>query len=298
MKKHAFSKRFDELCYTFESVGFVKIDQYVSQEKISLSNNLIDKWQNNFFEKHGSTPTKFPFLELDPLFMDLMSDPLIIDFGIRYLGEWFRFDHAIGLQQPSKSRNPDGSIRESQAINLHGGPSCSQGSCFSYTVNGKMRLGQLNVGIVLTEQSGKDGGFCYIPGSHQAPNDIEGNAVLQNFLSGNFDHPSIVTPKLFPGDLVIFTEAIIHGMAPWKASDKIRRNLYFKYSPGFLAWRDYEEIKKYLPLARTPIQKMLLRPPYVSQYKEDIAVGTNQFRESLKEENKGTFLNIFKKSTY
>ena len=43
--------------------------------------------------------------------------------------------------------------------------------------------------------------------------------------------PLVVSPSLGAGDLLIFSEALVHGTMRWN-SDKPRRSLLYKYSPG------------------------------------------------------------------
>ena len=35
---------------------------------------------------------------------------------------------------------------------------------------------------------------------------------------------------------VFFNEALVHGTLPWTRTDRFRRSILFKYSPGFLSW--------------------------------------------------------------
>lgn len=50
----------------------------------------------------------------------------------------------------------------------------------------------------------------------------------------------------------------------WK-SDRRRRSLLYKYSPGHSAWGLAANLEKYLPLAANDLQRDLLRPPSVGQ---------------------------------
>ena len=71
----------------------------------------------------------------------------------------------------------------------------------------------------------------------------------------------MVQPEVEVGDVVFFTEALIHGTMPWTAENE-RRSLLYKYSPGHSAWsgnyynlNDYEEL--------TERQKLMLAPPSI-----------------------------------
>ena len=73
------------------------------------------------------------------------------------------------------------------------------------------------------------------------------------------------------GDALVFTEALVHGSRRWTSAD-VRTALVYSYAPGCLAWRNYETVRPYLALARTDLQRDLLRPPYVGDYDEREAV--------------------------
>jgi hypothetical protein len=94
-----------------------------------------------------------------------------------------------------------------------------------------------------------------VPGSHKAnfprPADLP-------------EHDYQVQPELFAGDLLIFTEALMHGTLPWLA-DHERRVLLFKYSPGSMAWSPPDIIREQLhPFVDTvgDSLRILLEPPY------------------------------------
>jgi hypothetical protein len=76
----------------------------------------------------------------------------------------------------------------------------------------------------------------------------------------------VVQPELEVGDLLIFTEATMHGTETWRPTDRRRRNLYYKYSYGFMGWPpfDNEDSLKLRTMARNEQEKNLFRPPYVS----------------------------------
>ena len=62
----------------------------------------------------------------------------------------------------------------------------------------------------------------------------------------------------------VFTEAVVHGSQRWVGAGS-RRALLYKYSPGFAmepgSYPALRETAPLLPLARTPIERFLLRPP-------------------------------------
>jgi ectoine hydroxylase-related dioxygenase (phytanoyl-CoA dioxygenase family) len=98
-----------------------------------------------------------------------------------------------------------------------------------------------------------DGGFVGVLGSHKAN---------INTYKPPLDSPLVFNPMLKAGDMLIFTESLVHGTLRWN-SDKRRRSLLYKYSPGYSSWSKADQLDQYLELAQTDLQRDLLRPPYV-----------------------------------
>jgi ectoine hydroxylase-related dioxygenase (phytanoyl-CoA dioxygenase family) len=107
----------------------------------------------------------------------------------------------------------------------------------------------------LTDTGPGAGGFCCIPGSHKSnfpcPPEIR---------AAHAQAPCVVVPEVRAGSVVLFTEALTHGTAPWTAAHP-RRSLLFKYSPAQQSWS-----KRHLQppdgVELTPRQKLLFEPPY------------------------------------
>ena len=253
----------DEQFYLLDSVGVIIVRSAVPIEQVAYINERIDR------TLAGAVVSKFPILEMDDVFLDMMTHSWILAACNRLLGNRFRFDHAFGLQQPPSRPN------------LHGGPQACQASCFYHASapTSPPLVGRISVGIALTNQSSALGGFAYIPGSHKSSSLMHGSRVLTEILKNDFDHECLSIPSLAPGDICMFPDCLVHGTAPWRGP-YTRRALYYMYSPGYMAWRPYQEIEKYLALAKTPLQRRLLRPPYVASFIEQATiVGDNQWRE-------------------
>jgi hypothetical protein len=247
--------------YVLDSMGLVVVRNGLAPDVVECLNRKIDE------SLTGRTVTKFSVIELDDMFMELMVQPWVLLACSRLIGDGFRFDHAFGVQQPNAPPN------------LHGGPQACQSSCFySGWSTGTAFAGRLSVGFVLTRQSPETGGFAYIPGSHKSSYVLHGGVVLNKLLNGNIHHECIFVPTLDPGDIVLFPDCLVHGAAPWRAS-YTRRAVYYMYSPGYMAWRPYDEISRYLPLAKTDLQRQLLRPPFVASFAErNMELGANEWR--------------------
>ena len=107
-----------------EATGFYRVPHFVDAAKVEELNAKIDLWFETFAATEGYSPSKFQFFDLDPFFIELMAAPLIIKIGSHFLGEAFRFDHPVGLQQPGRLKLADGSffVVDAEHGDLHGGP--------------------------------------------------------------------------------------------------------------------------------------------------------------------------------
>jgi hypothetical protein len=199
----------------------------------------------------------------------MLTSQFLLDFCDEFCGDHFRLDHAFGLSS-------NGAIAQ-----LHGGPQSSQYSCFYLQLqNGprKAIVGQLNFGYCLHGQSQETGGFAYIPGSHKSNEQRAGREILEEYYKGDFSHHSIVVPTLEPGDVIVFTESLIHGDTGWKASG-CRMQVYFKMTPGFMCWRDPHETEILKRFADTPLEKRIIEPPWTGRYAESsTTMGTSNQR--------------------
>ena len=132
---------------------------------------------------------------------------------------------------------------------------------FFHYSNGEVFNGLTVVSFNLTD-TGREtgGGFMCIPGSHKSNFPLPGEFMV---LSEN--GPAVINPELKAGSVVVFTEALTHGTAPWRA-DHVRRSLLFKFSPAQQSWGPhYMEPPKSVEL--TERQKLLFEKPYFAQRK-------------------------------
>ena len=65
--------------------------------------------------------------------------------------------------------------------------------------------------------------------SHKTNDARDGLTVLHEVYKSNFNHHSIVVPTLNPGDMIMFTEAMVHGDTGWRNPVKgsYRMQVYF-----------------------------------------------------------------------
>lgn len=82
------------------------------------------------------------------------------------------------------------------------------------------------------------------------------------------DADYVVQPKVDTGDLIIFTETLVHGNRAWTA-DHERRALLYKYSLGHSSWsQTYYRLEDY-PDA-TEQQLRIMAAPSVGSHPDSI----------------------------
>ena len=100
---------------------------------------------------------------------------------------------------------------------------------YRYTVQGgKIYCGLLAVSWCLSDTGEGDGGFWYVPGTHQANFPMPPGMTDYSWVP-----ECVVQPTVGAGSAILFTEALVHGTRPWKASHD-RFVLFYKYLPGYM----------------------------------------------------------------
>jgi len=247
-------KRLRQL-FEFDLNGFIVLPGFLSSGDVYKINGILDR------QPDARVAHKFHFVTLDEIFLDLLSAPEVLEICRTWVNPYFRFDHAWGVQHYPDEPNP------SERKNLHGGPYQEQGYFQYHWHNGSPSCSCIVFSYILEPQRKGDGGLVIVPGSHKTNVGLSGQQVFRNLLDRDHGNAAwVVQPELEAGDLLIFTEAAIHGTETWKCPDRRRRNLYYKYSHGFMSWplADDEETQQLRCLARTDVERNLLRPPYVS----------------------------------
>ncbi len=229
----------DAEIYEFDLNGVIVYRDLIPPEQVVEMNRVLDDAMG------GEFPNHFSFMDRDPCFMELMAHPRTLNVIRTMIGDWLRLDHAYGLQMTREME-----VHE----NLHGGPRQDQGEHQYQWVQGKMYNGLIVVMYALEDVNPGDGGFVCVPGSHKA------NVAYHPGVHS----PLVVNPSLKAGDMLIFTEALVHGTRRWQ-SERRRRSLLYKYSPGYSAWGDPERMKALEPQAANALQRALLRPPCVGR---------------------------------
>ena len=126
--------------------------------------------------------------------------------------------------------------------------------------DGLMRNGLTVITFFLTGATEGDGGFACVPGSHKS-NFID--LLPPDVRAFERRPPYVVQPPLAAGDLLIFTEALIHGTMPWNAGHE-RRALLYKYSPGHSTWAQQGyHMSAYAKFELTERRRRIMQPPSI-----------------------------------
>ena len=222
--------------------GYLIIKNVLTADAVAEMNDII-----NNTERQGP-----PSLWGEP-FKRLIDHPKILPYLLDLLGPNVRLDHDYAIFMNGSERR--GGLHGGEDGGRPGGP---EGDHWYKYRDGIMRNGLCVMTFNLADAPAGAGGFACIPGSHKS-----------NFLTEipsevrRFERPAhyVAQPALKAGDVLFFTEALVHGTMPWTAGHQ-RRALLYKYSPGHSSWAGhYYDISKYEGL--TEQQKRMLLPPSI-----------------------------------
>ena len=230
--------------YEFDLNGYIVYRDLISVDLVNKMNDLLD---TEFKKQKTEEAHSFSFMKLDPCFLDLMAHPRTLNIMRPMIGDWLRVDHTYGLQMDRETVD-----RGQTRPNLHGGPRTDHGEHQYQWLDGKMYNGLIVAIYALKDVNPGDGGFICVPGSHKA----------NMHYKPPVDSHLVVNPSLRAGDMLIFTEALVHGTTTWTSENK-RRSLLYKYSPGHSTWADADRMALIKGLAQNDLQRDLLRPPSV-----------------------------------
>ena len=168
--------------------------------------------------------------------------------------------YLLGPTSASTTTTASSCAAAMRAAGLHGGSHLrhSWSDHWYRYQDGLMRNGLTVITFFLTGATEGDGGFACVPGSHKSnyldllPPDVRNYARPA---------PYVLQPAVEAGDVLIFTEALVHGTMPWTA-DHERRCLLYKYSPGHSAWdRDGYDLADYRSFHLAERRRRIMQPP-------------------------------------
>jgi ectoine hydroxylase-related dioxygenase (phytanoyl-CoA dioxygenase family) len=245
----------DRLVFEFDLQGYLIVKNFIDSSTVARITEVLNRNHTTW------TGPKFNFMTLDTVFLDIMSDRRILRFCNEWIDPHFRFDHAWGIHYPK------GAGATEQYENLHAGPYQNQKFFQYHWHNARPICSCLLFGIVLEPQRAGDGGLVVVPGSHKTNMDVSGYRVFSEFCAKDLDSPPWISqPVLDAGDMLVMTEALVHGTRRWVPKDRPRRILYYKYSCSFMTWppSDNAETVALRSMIRSEVEERLLEPPYVS----------------------------------
>ena len=214
----------DEEKFEFDLGGYLVIREVLSSVEVAELNALADEAWSGEYDEAGFRSTD-NVSRWGPHFRDLIDHPGIIAYLVDLLGPKFRIDHDYCIF----------TRRGTTRLGLHGGPSPQYdigGDHWYRYFDGTIRNGLTVFSYCLSDAGPGDGGFTCVPGSHKT-NLSEGMPADV----ATFERAAhyVYQPTVRAGDVIVFTEALIHGTMVWNA-DHERRSLLYKYSPGHSSW--------------------------------------------------------------
>jgi hypothetical protein len=222
--------------------GYLIIKNVLTTEEVRELNQLIDA-----SDRIGPPST------WGQPFQNLIDHPNIMPYLLEMIGPYVRIDHDYAIFMSGKEKRGG----------LHGGedggrPGGHEGDHWYKYRDGVIRNGLCVMTFNLASVRPGDGGFACIPGSHKSnfttslPKEVRSFERRPHY---------VLQPSIDAGDVLFFTEALIHGTMPWSA-DHERRSLLYKYSPGHSAWSGhYYDLNHYDKL--TDRQKLMMMPPSI-----------------------------------
>ena len=274
------------LAYEFDLNGFAVLRNVFDESQVKTMNSAIDgkvpveregealknAKSGSYFDAKGSRMDLGGCMlwEETDVFRDILVAPRVTELLDLVVGKEHRLDHEplILIQQ-----------KDSEGFKLHGGPMLDDGlnpELQYRTANGKIFNSLVALFVALTPSNGRnDGGLSLLRGSHKSS-----FATPSGYIHGEdnshreFLDEHLYTPSLNPGDVVVFSEATVHGARPWRAEHE-RRVVLLRFSPRNFAYGRSIEVPKNL----TPEQAKLFREPYSARL-------DNREKEKLDHDNK------------
>jgi hypothetical protein len=238
----------DEDAYFFDLNGYVVLPGMLDTAEVE---HLLQVLKDNDSSPPDEEVASWAqFLAWDAGFIRLMADERLIDVVVEMCGPRARLDSAMAYKT-SASTAP---------LELHRSWPEREPSYTDPSYNADWRVprcGSLVVQWALTDVPDGAGGLCCIPGSHKALLAKPDAASVHQLgrLVRQIPHAA--------GDVVVFTEALLHGTAPWTATHT-RRAIVFKYCPGNQIWNHHQPLLDATNQSNlSPLEARLLTAPYV-----------------------------------
>jgi ectoine hydroxylase-related dioxygenase (phytanoyl-CoA dioxygenase family) len=219
--------------YLFDLHGYLVLRDVLSAAEVAELNRLIDaqrlpgpREKIRFGSAAGHHGPDHGFLNWGEPFCRLLDHEAIMPVLRDRLGDCFRLDRLYGIRMlKGQTMGAMHADYGASARNVSTRP----GERFHFAPNG-IYEGFTVAAWSLADAGPAHGGFWCIPGSHKS------NFKLPRQIHEAPERAScVVIPEVPAGSVVLFTEAVMHGTAPWRA-DHERRTLLYKYCVSHMAW--------------------------------------------------------------
>jgi hypothetical protein len=231
--------------FRFDLQGFLVRRGALSTGDVAALNAAIDSFGLPPAGRDIGSQRFTDFLPVARRFRDLIDHPAVLGVVRETCGPNVRLDHVYGIVMSPGTAG----------LGLHGGGTPFDPAQHYRSDGGRIRTGLVAAQWALVDHPPGGGGFVCVPGSHRSGFPLPPAA----------DADLVVHVPLAAGDVVVFTEALIHGTAPWRR-DEERRTLVYKYSPGNSAYSRVHWPEELLATC-TERQRLLLQPPSVGGHR-------------------------------
>mmetsp|Transcript_57639 Transcript_57639/g.100873 ORF Transcript_57639/g.100873 Transcript_57639/m.100873 type:complete len:362 (+) Transcript_57639:73-1158(+) len=266
--------------YLFDLNGYIVLRGVLSEEEVAAANSAVEAHMDTLHERTGKLRTSGLYgrqsealagdgktgrkdmggmlgwakPHCEP-FRDFMCHPRLAPILIELMGVGYRLDHSPLMI--TQERGAEGHTLHGGAVTESGEPAWPLMYTFSH---GQMRNQLLTVCMQLKDAGPGDGGFCVVPGSHKSNYPVP--PALAD-VQGDHYAELVRQPTIAPGDVLIFTEAVLHGTLPWTA-DHQRRTVIYRFAPAGSAYG-----RGWLPQwpetfldGMTPVQLAVMEAPF------------------------------------
>lgn len=260
--------------YLFDLNGYLVIRGVFSAEEIAQANQVIDQKADLIKERKGvlrntkqgsamSGDGETGRLDLGGIlewgddssfFRSVLAHPTLVPYYNLLLGKGYRMDHLPFVIAQNQG---------SEGFALHGGMvDVSSGEFNNYLsyqyIQGKMSNSLMGVSVVLSDHNPGDGGFCVVRGSHKS-----NMAAPESFINGDEHQEFLYQPAMKAGDVLMFSEATVHGALPWSAEHQRRVALY-RFCPPTMAYGRsyYPSWSDKITDGMTDEERVVLQAPY------------------------------------
>lgn len=233
--------------FIFDVQGYIVLPNVLPSERVQRM--LADMEEHGIREpENDSTKSRFGgFLSWGEEWRALIDDPHVLPILSELLGPRFRLDHAYGMAMCAEGKEGGEGLHHHAGMFHHG--------CFYATHGTAMHNGLVVVSYALTDIEPNMGGFICIPGSHKALYPVPENWYQLD------DNPMVRQIPQKAGDVLIFTESLTHGTAPWRNTNNERRSVLMKFCPHYMQWTTTVMSPEIEGLTKR--QKLILQGPYV-----------------------------------